>query len=419
MATTPRARRLGRVELTFLLAMSMALGALGIDVLLPAFPALRETLGLPPNSTVVAGVVTTYLLGLAVGQLIYGPLADRYGRRPVMLVGFAVYFLGAVWSALSGSLAMLLVARFVWGFGGAGPRVLSVAVIRDSYEGERMARVMSFVMAVFIMVPVVAPTLGAALLDIGGWRGLFVACALIGVALAVWAGIRLPETLRPEMRLELSPAALKRTFRTVVTNRVTVGYTLSLTMMLGAFISWIASSEIIIAEVFGLRDWFPIVFGGLAAVLGVGMLANGVAVGRFGIRRVVRAVFAGYIAATVALGVLAAATGGHPPFWAFATVLAATLWCHALLIPNLNTLAMAPMGAVAGTASSVIGAVSTAGASIIGAVIDNLFDESVLPLSIAFVVCGLAALALARWTEPAPGGSIRPRTAEVRSELGA
>ena len=179
----------GRLELTGLLAWSMALSALGIDLILPAFTHMRADLGLEPDSTALAGLITAYFFGLAGGQLLYGPVSDRYGRRPALYAGLLVYAIGALAGALAPNLALLYVARFVWGLGAAGPRVVTQAVIRDTYEGDAMAKAMSLVMAVFLLVPIVAPSIGAAAVEAGSWRWIFLGCVGASLVIAVWASV--------------------------------------------------------------------------------------------------------------------------------------------------------------------------------------------------------------------------------------
>ncbi|HLU30641.1 MAG TPA: MFS transporter, partial [Acidimicrobiia bacterium] len=200
MPTQSLPRRLGRVEFTALLAMSMALPALGIDMILPAFGSMRSEFGLVPDSTALAGVVTAFMLGLAVGQIFYGPLADRFGRKPILYAGFAIYLIGAVASALASTLAFLFVVRFLWGLGAAGPRVVTLSVVRDRFEGEEMSRAMSFIMAVFVLVPIVAPAFGALVTRVASWRWVFGVCAALVIVMAVWA-TRLQESLDPADRL--------------------------------------------------------------------------------------------------------------------------------------------------------------------------------------------------------------------------
>lgn len=390
--------KLGRIEFTSLLAMSMALAALGIDLMLPAFGAIRSELGLAPDSTAVAGIVTAYFLGLAGGQVLYGPLADRFGRRPTLYLGYAVYAVGAVAATLSPSLPLLLVSRLVWGLGAAGPRVVTLTIIRDTFEGERMSRAMSFVMAVFILVPVLAPTLGAVLVEAGSWRWVFGGCVVAVAVMAVW-GLRLPETLLVEHRLELSFGRVARAAREVVSHRQTAAYSLALTALYGVFISYIGSAEIIFGETFDAAAAFPRIFGGLAAVMGVAMLFNARVVGGLGTRRLAHGVLVGYLVSAALLVAVAVATDGRPPLPLFLAGMAAMLFSHALLIPNFNTIAMQPMAHVAGTASSVIGAVQIAVGALLGAALDRAFDGTILPLSLGFLFYGVIAFGLVLFAE--------------------
>ena len=390
----PAARALGRGELTGLLAMSMALTALGIDLMLPAFPAIREDFGLAEGSASVTRIVTTYMLGLAAGTFVYGPVADRFGRKPVLYAGYALYAVGALLATLAPSLGMVLVARFLWGLGAAGPRVITLAIIRDTFEGERMARAMSFVMAIFIIVPVFAPTVGHVVSEAASWRWAFGICVVAAALVATWA-LRLPETLHPEFRLPLNRTRITAAVRVVLTTRETLLYALAQTVLYGAFVSWIASSEVIVGTAFDREDLFPIVFGGLAAVMGASMLANARIVERVGTSRLAKRTLVAYVVVAVANVTITLLTEGKPPLAVFVVGMAAMVSAHSLLIPNFNTLAMAPMAAVAGTASSVIGALQLAGGSLIGAFIDARFDGTVRPLSISFLVVGVLAAALA------------------------
>lgn len=398
VAASPAPRTLGRVEFTTFLAMSMALAALGIDLMLPAFASIRADLGLPADSTAVAGLVTAYFLGLAVGQLIYGPVADRYGRKRALGIGYGVYGLGALLAAVAPTLGLLWLARFIWGLGAAGPRVVTIAVVRDTYEGERMARAMSFIMAVFILVPVVAPTIGALGIAVASWRWLFAACSIAVVGLTLWAR-RLPETLAPEHQLPMTFSRIAGAARFVVGNRQTTGYTLALTSLYGVFASWIASSEIIVGETFDRAAAFPIIFGGLAAVMGVAMLANGAVVQRLGTRRLAHGVLLGYLLAATGMVTIALVTGGRPPLPVFLVAMALMMTSHALLLPNFNTIALAPMGTIAGTAASVTGAAQIAVGASLGLLLDRAFDGTILPLAFGFLGYGLLALGFVLWAE--------------------
>lgn len=381
-----------------LLSMIMAMGALSIDVMLPAFSDMRTAFGLSQDSTEVARVVTVFLLGMALAQFFYGPLADRYGRKPVLYGGIAVYGLGALGATLAPTLPLVLASRFIWGIGAAGPRVVTVSIVRDRYSGEEMSRAMSYIMAIFIMVPIVAPTLGAALIAVGPWRSVFAFGIVIAVLVAIWARV-LPETLHPEYRREIDRRAITAAVKETLTNRQTIGYTLAMTMTFGVFTSYLASSERVFGEIYDHSAQFPIIFGGIAAAMGIAMLVNAGLVRRVGTRRMVHGALLGYLGGGVALLVVTSIGAGVPAFGPFGLLLAATLACHALLIPNFNTIAMLPMDRIAGTASAVIGTVSLAGGALLGALLDRLYATTVTPLAAGFVGYGIAALAFVLWAE--------------------
>ncbi|RPI24609.1 MAG: MFS transporter, partial [Actinobacteria bacterium] len=329
---------------------------------------------------------------------VWGPLSDHFGRKPIMYTGFAIYIGGAIASALAPTLAVLLIARFLWGIGAAGPRVVTFSVVRDTYEGEAMAKAMSFIFAVFILIPVLAPAAASGVLVIAGWRWIFALCALFAIAVILWSR-RLAETLHPEDRLELSFSRIAAAGRAVATNRDTAGYTLALTFLFGVFSSYLASSENIFDQVFGLGSQFPFIFGGLALVMGAAMLGNGWIVDRVGTRRLAHGALVGQITVIAGLVAIALATDGRPPFAVFAVVMAGMLALQALMLPNFNAIAMQPMGHIAGTAAAVIGAVSTAAGAVLGAILDRAFDGTILPFAVGAAVYGSSAVLCVLWAE--------------------
>ena len=387
-----------RGHFTVLLSMIMALAAIGIDLMLPAFDDIRRHFGMAADSPEVAQIVTMFLLGMAVAQFFYGPLADRFGRKPVLYGGFVIYILGAVGSTLAPTLELILLSRFVWGIGAAGSRVVSISIVRDVYSGEEMAKAMSFILAIFIMVPVLAPSIGAGLIAVFDWRATFAFGAVMALGIAVWSRV-LPETLPPERRRPINPGAIRAATWEVLSNRQTLGYTLARTATFGAFSSYLASSERIFGEFYGRPDQFPFIFGGISATMGVAILTNANLVGKIGARRTVHGFLSLYVVVAFAFLVVTASAGGQPGFWVFVVGLAAIAWLHALLIPNFNTIAMWPMGHIAGTASAVVGTIPIAGGALIGALIDRQYTDSVAPLVVAFAVLSTVALACVLWAE--------------------
>ncbi len=393
-APTVQRREIGRRELIALLAMATALTALGIDLMLPAFGEIRADLGLAPDSTAVTGLVTAYFVGLGLGTIFYGPIADNRGRRSAMRLGLTIYVGGALLATLAPSLPTLLAARVLWGLGAAGPRVVALAIIRDRFDGDEMSKTMSTMMAIFILVPVVAPSLGSAVLAVAPWRWLFALCAVWACVIAVWVR-RLPETLAPEHRIpDLRFHRVVTATKFVVSNRVALSYAVGVTALYGVFASYLGSAEAIVDKTFGAADRFPLVFGVLAGVMGLASVLNGRIVSSVGTTPMVVWALGGYLGLAGVMAALAFTTDGRPSLFAFMAVMGGLLAFHALLLPNLNTLAMAPMAAVAGTASSVIGAFQLVVGAGLGAVLDRFFDGTITPLAIGFVLSG-GATALA------------------------
>ena len=391
--------RPGSAEFTLFLAAAMSMTALGVDIMLPAFGAIREGFGLAPDATEVARVVTAYFLGIAVGQVFYGPVADYFGRKRTLLFAGSLYATGAVLAALAPSLGLLLAARFLWGLGAAGGRVIVGAIVRDVYEGDRMARAMSLVFSIFILVPVFAPALGALILRFTTWPWVFAFCAVWGVGILVWSR-RLSETLAPENRLaDLSFARLKVAARFVVSNRTTAGHTLALAVLFGVFTSYLASAEIMFSEVFGVVESFPLYFGGLAAVMGAMMFLNGKVVERIGMVRLIRWTMVAYVATSAVFMTWLLYEGGRPPLAGFVGGMAVMLAVHSLLIPNLNSRALQPMGEVAGMAAAIVGTTSTLIGAILGSLLDAQFDGTLVPFGIALFAAAAIASAILRWSE--------------------
>jgi DHA1 family bicyclomycin/chloramphenicol resistance-like MFS transporter len=399
----PAGRRMlrpGTGLFTFTLAMGMAVMALGVDTMLPAFPEIRDAMGLAADSNETAGLITFFLLGSSVGLLPAGLLADRFGRRPIMVGGLALYVVGAVLAVFAPSLTLMFIGRFIWGLGASGPRVAVMAMVRDATSGEDMARQMSFIMAIFILVPTFAPALSAGLLAIGPWQIIFWLCAAAGAGM-IFATLRLPETLHNEDRIPLSARGVFESCKTVLTTPGTLGYVASLTALFGVFLSYIASSEIIVDEVFGLEAWFPVIFGGVALVMGLSMFFSGKIVHSVGLDRLIARAFMVSIPVVAVLLITALATDGRPPFWLFMLVLCPVLFVQQILIPNLNTAGMQPLAEVAGTGAAILGMVPGAVGSMIGYVIDKQFDGSIKPMCIAFGIGQVASLAAWWWARSA------------------
>jgi MFS transporter, DHA1 family, multidrug resistance protein len=386
-------RQPSRLELRAFAGLSMASAAISIDLILPAFSRIRSDLGLAPDSAATAGLVTAFFLGMAVGPIPFGLMADRFGRRLVLLATCALFVGGALAAAAVPSLHWMLWARFAWGLGAAGLRVIAVATIRDRFVGADMAREMAFAMTIFILVPVVAPALGAGLIKIMPWRGMFVVCAVFAAAIALWS-LRLPETLPDDNRQPLHLRQVWIATMAIVHSRAALLYTLASVAIFAAFSSYLASSERVVDEVFHRRSWFPFIFGGIAILMGGGSMSVGRNVERIGLDRLIRWSLVAYTVAAIAMYSVSLGAGGHPTFWPFIILLALVLVGHNVLFPNLNAAAMVPVGHVAGTAAAVYATVTTAAGALVGSWLDHIFDGTVNPFSLAFGVAGVVSLGM-------------------------
>ncbi|MEN8240205.1 MAG: MFS transporter, partial [Actinomycetota bacterium] len=342
--TTPTlVHGIGRRSFVVIISLTMALAALAIDITLPAFATMRDDFGLAGGSSAVAPVITASLAGLAIGQVAWGPLSDSLGRKVILYAGIAVYVAGAIGSALTPSLTVLYLMSFITGLGASGARVVALSSVRDTYTAEAMAKMMSYVMMVFLLVPLIAPGLGAAILQISNWRFVYAFIALAGVTVLV-VNRNLPETLPVEDRIPLHLGNLGSAARFVVTNRLTMGYTLAQTAVFGFFASYLASSELVINNVFGMGRWFTLVFSSFAALLALAVFINNKLLNRIQLRTMLRIAFGGFTVVAVAFAVMALATAGVPSFGVFLVMLAPLLLVHGLLLPNLNAAALIPMG---------------------------------------------------------------------------
>lgn len=386
----------GFPEFVALIAMMMALNALAIDSMLPALPAIGDALGVASENS-RQWVITAYLLGFGVTQIIYGPLADRFGRKPVLMVGLGLYVLFSVLAAFSPTFELLIAARVGTGIGAAALRVLAVSIVRDRYSGRTMARVMSLSFLVFLGVPILAPALGQLILTVAPWPWVFGVLAVGGAAFALWAAIRLPETLHPEDRMPIRVGRITAAFREVLTSRRSMGYTLAITAISGALFGFLNSSQQIFFDVFHEPRLFTVVFGGIAGGIAVASLLNARLVERLGSRLISHTALLGFI--TFSAIHSAVAISGHETIWTFAVLQALTMFCFGFIAGNFGAMAMEPMGHIAGTASSAQGFISTTFGASLGFLIGQQFNGSAAPMAIGFVTLGLAALGFVLFAE--------------------
>jgi len=383
-------------EFVALAASMMALTALGIDSMLPALPAIGESLGVLRDND-RQYVITAFLIGFAFAQLAYGPLSDRYGRRPVLIGALLAYALTSALAALSGSFTLLLIARAAMGSSAAGARVVTVALVRDCFAGRAMAQVMSLAMIVFMAAPVIAPAFGWAILKVGSWRLIFWGIAAAGLMVLAWFALRMPETLAKDARQPLNFRRILGDYRLVLSDRNSVGYTLGSTAVSAALFGFIGSVPQIMDDVFHELDLLTLVFGCVAGMMAIGSFLNSRFVMRFGMRLISHSALA--LLTVIASLHLMVAWSGHENLWTFAMLQALMMGCFGLVGANFSAMAMDKMGSIAGTASSLQGFVGTLGGAVGGAVIGQAFDGSTVPLYIGFVVMGVTSLIIVAITE--------------------
>lgn len=382
-------RVLSRPEFIALMAALMALNALAIDVMLPALPYMGEALGVA-NENERQFVVSSYMLGMGIAVLAFGPLTDRFGRRAPMLWGVGLYIVAAVAAAFVQDFTLLLVLRFIQGMGAASVRVITTAVVRDRYSGREMAEVMSLTFMVFMAIPIIAPGIGQILLLTGPWQTIFLFMGLLAAAFWLWTFFRLPETLTDDQRRPLSIGGVFEGFRIVFTNRVAFFYGLAGMFLFGALFGFITSAQQIYVDIYGLGVYFPVAFAAVAGLMAISSFTNSRVVRRFGMRRLSHGamlVFTGGSAIWLTLAML-----DMLPLWLFFTLLATIMFCFGWAASNMNSLSMEPLGKVAGTAAAVFGFIQTVGGALIGSYTGQMFDGTVVPVATGYFTMGVLTL---------------------------
>jgi DHA1 family bicyclomycin/chloramphenicol resistance-like MFS transporter len=400
---------IGQRELVVLIALLMSLNALCIDGMLPALDDIARELGAEAGNQrqLIVGV---YLLANGLGCLLPGSFADRFGRKPVILFALGAYALFSLIVAMVDSFPLLLVARGFQGLFCAGLMVAPMAIVRDQFEGDRMARTMSSVSAVFITVPVIAPSLGQAVLLFAGWRWIFVGLACLAGLAALWTWLRLPETLHRDYRQHIDVAAIVGNMKIALFNRISIGYVLGAALLMGAVFGYVNSAQQLIGEHFRAGRMFPVVFGGTAAMMAVSNIVNARIVERFGARRVSHTGVIVFVFVSAAQVWASIAHDGELAW--FLPLMATNLALLGFLGANFSSIAMQPFARIAGAASSVQTFLRMFGAAVVGIVIGQSYDGTARPFAYALLICSSLGLLLVLFSEKgrlfrrlnAPGG---------------
>ncbi len=388
-STTADSRPMGRIEFIALMALMGGAVAYAIDAMLPALPEIGQELS--PNALNRAQlVVTSFVFGMGLGTFLVGPLSDAFGRKPVVLVGSVIFAAASVFALFTSSLELLIASRVVQGLGVSAARIVSMAIIRDLYAGREMARLMSFVTMVFMLVPAIAPLMGSIIIAFAGWRGVFASFVLFAGLYTLWMMVKLAEPLPPEHRRPFQATALWRAAREVVSNRIVLLATAVMTLCFAALFASLSTVQQIMGDTFGRPGEFPYWFALIALISGSAALMNAALVMRLGMRRLVSITLAGQVA--LCLGMLGLVQIDMPLTVQFALYIAwqSTVFCMAsLTLGNLTSLAMEPLGHIAGMAASMISGLATVGSVLIAIPIGLAFDGTPVPLIGGVLVCAL------------------------------
>ena len=378
--------------------MMMSLTALSIDAMLPALPQIGNDLNVQ-NANDRQMVVSIIFLGLAVGQLFFGPLSDKTGRKPAIYFGYSLYICGALLSAFAFSFQIMLFGRSLQGIGVSAPRAVLLALVRDRYKGRSMARVMSFASTVLVLIPMIAPTLGQAILLHAGWRSIFFSFVLMALITLIWFTLRMPETLSPEKRTPFSLQRIIAATFEIIKIRPAFGYTVSIGLISGAFLGYLNSAQQIFQEQYALGERFPLYFALISLSIGMASFLNAHLVLRFGMRFLVwwsLIIILGL--STVTFGI-ALRTSGQLPLWLLLTYLMSTFFSVGILFGNQNSLAMEPLGHLAGIGAAVVGSLSTLISMPLGTLIGRSYNSTVIPLIVGIAVLSGLSLSVVRWAK--------------------
>ena len=389
------------MEFIIIISLMMSITSLSIDAMMPALPQIGSELSIR-NENDRQLIISTFFLGMAVGQLFFGPLSDKTGRKPAVYIGYIIFIAGSLLSVFTTSFPMMLAGRLLQGIGISSPRAITLALVRDQYAGRMMARVMSFVMTIFILAPMLAPSLGQAIMEFSGWRGIFIGYVVVALVTLIWFAWRMPETLASERR---SPFSLRRiidaTF-VILKNRTALGYTVSAGLVGGAFLGYLNSAQQIFQEQYALGEFFPILFGIISISIGLASFLNARLVMRFGMRFLVEWPLRVILGLAVVALVVTQITAGQPPLWLVMVYLMLTFFCIGILFGNQNALAMEPLGHLAGIGAAVVGSLSTLIQMPLGTIIGQNYNGTIFPLVIGIGILSGLSIFVVRWAEAKP-----------------
>lgn len=394
--TMPPPRRMGEREFIAMSACMMSVFAVSMDCFLPGMTVMGRDLAVA-NANDIQYVVTALVLGGGIGQILYGPVSDSIGRKPTVYLSLGIFVLGSVVCIAAPNLTVLLAGRVIQGIGAAGPRIVTVAIIRDQYAGRDMARIMSFALAVFVVMPILAPFMGQGVLLLATWRVLFGIVLIMSVVLLIWFAVRQPETLAATRKRRFSVGPVMDAVWETMSTRITLGCTFAAGCATGGMFAYVMTAPQILQGMYGVGAQFPLYFAAVGAAFGAAALLNGRLVNRYGMRRLCDLTLVLQVLCAAGFAVIVWRYGGQPPLWSLMIFLSLMFGAVGFLFGNFNALAMEPLGHIAGSAAGVVGSFNWFLGMLTGGFVGQLYNGSVLPLAISYVIFGAAALAVMRW----------------------
>ncbi len=391
MSTAKLVGRLGRFEFIALVAALIAINAFAIDIMLPGLQQIGAALG-EPDANRRQLVIPAYMLGFGLLQMVFGPLSDRFGRRRPLLVGLVLYFIAALSAYAVSDFNSLVLLRFLQGAGASASAVIAMALVRDLFVGDEMAKTMSLVFMVLMLSPIFAPALGQFLLVVLDWRGLFMFMAGLCAIVTLWVWLRLPETLKPEERRPLGFMSMIEGFGIVFSNRVALGYIMATALLFGSLFGFLTSSQQIYTGVYGVGLWFPAFFAAGGAVSALGGFANSQWVSKYGMKFISTRALGAFVLASAIMFLFGYFNA--LPLWAFFGLSCVTFFSFSMIMPNFGAMAMEPLGEVAGTAASAQGVLQMVLGAAIGAFVGQMYNGTPVPLALGMVVLGVLAAIL-------------------------
>ena len=377
-------------EFIALMASLMSVVALAIDALLPALDIIGHSIGTESNSENQLLIIMIFL-GLGIGPLLFGPVSDSLGRKPIVYVGFVIFILASIICINASSLEMMIVGRILQGIGLSAPRTISIAIVRDTYSGDYMARIMSFITVVFLLVPIVAPALGKFVLEIYNWEAIFYFQLIITVLVSIWFYYRQPETLHPEYRVKFTKTMAIDGAKELFKHKQTIGYTVISGFIVGSFMVYLSTSQQVFQYQYNLEDEFPYIFAGLAISMGAASLSNGSLVVKIGMKRMATVALYSFFGISL-LYILLFFNSDNPRIEVLLAFFAIQFFAIGFLFGNLRALAMQPIGHIAGIGAAITGFISTIMAVPISAFIGKYVEDTALPLFIGFSVCSFLSI---------------------------